>query len=183
MSSPGSCSGELPSHRVFEDEVALAFMDVMPRVEGHVLVIPKRPVRTLFDIAAADLAALMPRVQRVGLAAASRLSMPKGLDAASVQRGGRRSGRLPPACPPPPPATRHGPLRAPGGPMEKPEVLAATGGTYTGRAGLTVRDYTRVPPPTRRLTSARTTGRSSSAKNGFCLQPGASCAMRDAASE
>ena len=33
--------GEIPSHKVYEDEVALAIMDIMPRAEGHVLVIPK----------------------------------------------------------------------------------------------------------------------------------------------
>ena len=66
--------GELPCHRVFEDDVALAFMDVMPRVDGHVLVIPKRPARTLFECDPADLAALMPRVQRVGRAACLALA-------------------------------------------------------------------------------------------------------------
>jgi histidine triad (HIT) family protein len=35
--------GELPAHKVYEDAVALAFMDIMPRAEGHVLVIPKQP--------------------------------------------------------------------------------------------------------------------------------------------
>ena len=34
--------GEIPCHKVYEDEVALAFMDVMPQGEGHVLVIPKK---------------------------------------------------------------------------------------------------------------------------------------------
>ena len=61
--------GEIPCHRVFEDDVALAFMDIMPRCEGHVLLIPKAPARTLLDIAPADLAALMPRVQKVAAAA------------------------------------------------------------------------------------------------------------------
>lgn len=61
--------GALPSHKVFEDEVALGFMDVMPRVDGHVLVIPKTPARNLLDIAPERLADLMPRVQRVGIAA------------------------------------------------------------------------------------------------------------------
>ncbi len=61
--------GTLPSHTVFEDEIALGFMDVMPRVDGHVLVIPKSPSRNLFDVSPKDLADLISRVQRVGLAA------------------------------------------------------------------------------------------------------------------
>ena len=60
--------GALPCAKVFEDERALAFMDVMPQGEGHTLVIPKARARTLFDVSADDLAALMPRVQRVGRA-------------------------------------------------------------------------------------------------------------------
>ena len=66
--------GEIPNHTVFEDEVALAFMDIMPRSEGHCLVIPKAPARGLLDLAASDLAALMPRVQRVARAAVKAFS-------------------------------------------------------------------------------------------------------------
>jgi histidine triad (HIT) family protein len=60
--------GEAPSVRVFEDEVSLAFMDIMPRADGHTLVIPKAPARNLLDIPASDLASLMPTVQRMSLA-------------------------------------------------------------------------------------------------------------------
>ena len=60
--------GEIPCHRVFEDEVALAFMDIMPRCDGHTLVIPKSPMRGLLDAPPQDLAHLMPRVQKVGAA-------------------------------------------------------------------------------------------------------------------
>ena len=62
--------GEIPCHRVFEDEVALAFMDIMPRCDGHALVIPKTTARTILDIAPEALAALMPRVQKVAAATA-----------------------------------------------------------------------------------------------------------------
>lgn len=41
--------GELPAHRVREDDETLAFMDIMPRSDGHCLVIPKRPCRNVFD--------------------------------------------------------------------------------------------------------------------------------------
>jgi histidine triad (HIT) family protein len=57
--------GEMPAHKVFEDDVAFAFMDIMPRADGHTLVIPKAPCRNLLDIKEEDLAALMPRVQKV----------------------------------------------------------------------------------------------------------------------
>ncbi len=60
--------GEIPSHKVYEDDAALAIMDIMPRTEGHVLVIPKKPARGLLDIAPDDLAALITRVQHVAKA-------------------------------------------------------------------------------------------------------------------
>lgn len=57
--------GEIPSHKVYEDDVALAFMDIMPRAEGHVLVIPKEGARGLLDVSPATLAELIKRVQHV----------------------------------------------------------------------------------------------------------------------
>jgi histidine triad (HIT) family protein len=60
--------GEIPCTKVFEDDIALAIMDIMPRADGHVLVIPKAASRSLLDARSADLSALMPRVQRVARA-------------------------------------------------------------------------------------------------------------------
>ena len=61
--------GEIPCHKVYEDEVALAFMDVMPQGDGHTLVIPKRAkVRNVLEMDADELAALIPRVQKVAKA-------------------------------------------------------------------------------------------------------------------
>jgi histidine triad (HIT) family protein len=57
--------GEIPSTKVFEDDVALAFMDVMPQTEGHVLVIPKVEARTLLDMPPASVGPFFERVQRV----------------------------------------------------------------------------------------------------------------------
>jgi histidine triad (HIT) family protein len=57
--------GELPCHKAYEDDVAIAFMDLFPQVPGHTLVIPKVKARNIFDIADADLAALMARVKTV----------------------------------------------------------------------------------------------------------------------
>ena len=55
--------GELPSHMVREDDHTLAIMDIMPRGDGHVLVLPKAPSRNILDIDAANLTRTMEAVQ------------------------------------------------------------------------------------------------------------------------
>ena len=61
--------GEIPCAKVHEDDVALSFMDVMPLGDGHTLVIPKKAkARNLLDMDEGELAALMPRVQKVARA-------------------------------------------------------------------------------------------------------------------
>ncbi|MCB4768409.1 HIT family protein [Ancylobacter sp. Lp-2] len=60
--------GEIPSHRVYEDDKVLAFLDIMPRATGHTLVIPKAPSRNLLDVEADDLAAVMAAAQRIARA-------------------------------------------------------------------------------------------------------------------
>ena len=50
--------GEIPSHKIYEDDDTLAIMDVMPQSKGHALVIPKQKSRNLLD---ADPAALSRR--------------------------------------------------------------------------------------------------------------------------
>ena len=60
--------GELPAQMIFEDTATLAFMDIMPRCEGHALVIPKAPVRNLLDATPDQLAACLASVQRVARA-------------------------------------------------------------------------------------------------------------------
>jgi histidine triad (HIT) family protein len=66
--------GEAPCVKVYEDDVAFAFMDIMPRGEGHTLVIPKVPARNILDISAADLARFIPTVQKLALAAKQALN-------------------------------------------------------------------------------------------------------------
>ena len=61
--------GELPAQKVYEDADSLAFMDIMPRCEGHTLVIPKTPARNLLDASPAQLTACMRTVQKVADAA------------------------------------------------------------------------------------------------------------------
>ena len=60
--------GELPCAKVYEDAHALAFMDIMPRADGHVLVIPKVKARNILDIGPDDLAELIKAVQKVAKA-------------------------------------------------------------------------------------------------------------------
>jgi histidine triad (HIT) family protein len=60
--------GELPAHKVCEDAETLAFMDIMPRCEGHTLVIPKSPARNVLDASPTQLAACMRTVQKVAAA-------------------------------------------------------------------------------------------------------------------
>src|SRR5580658_10302184 len=61
--------GELPAHKVFEDEKVFSFLDIMPRAPGHTLVIPKAPARTFLDIEPDDLPHLIKVAQRIARAA------------------------------------------------------------------------------------------------------------------
>jgi len=60
--------GNIPSHKVYEDDNFLAMMDVFPQSRGHVLVLPKRPSRNLLDADPAVLASVMPMVQKIARA-------------------------------------------------------------------------------------------------------------------
>jgi histidine triad (HIT) family protein len=60
--------GELPCHKVYEDDKALAFLDIMPRAPGHTLVLPKAPARNLLDVDPADLAHVMQVAQKIARA-------------------------------------------------------------------------------------------------------------------
>lgn len=60
--------GEIPAHRVYEDERVLAFMDVMPQADGHTLVVPKSPAENLFDLDPAMAAAVIQAGQKVARA-------------------------------------------------------------------------------------------------------------------
>lgn len=60
--------GEIPCVKIFEDAKTLAFMDVMPEGEGHVLVIPKEPAQDILDLSAEGLTAMMATTQRVAQA-------------------------------------------------------------------------------------------------------------------
>ncbi len=113
--------GEAPCVRVYEDDAALAFMDVMPRAEGHTLVIPKVFARALFDIDPQELARLMPAVQKVGRAVmagmkAEGLSLQQFNETAGGQQVFHLHFHLLPRW-------SGIPLRPPGGPFQSAEAL------------------------------------------------------------
>ncbi len=60
--------GELPCHKVYEDDTALVMMDIFPQSKGHTLIIPKAASRNLLDADPAVLSAVIPLVQRVARA-------------------------------------------------------------------------------------------------------------------
>lgn len=66
--------GEIPCNKVYEDDHVLAFMDIMPRGDGHTLVIPKLPARNILDLPAEAFAPLMAGVQKVARAAKKALN-------------------------------------------------------------------------------------------------------------
>ena len=114
--------GELPSHRVYEDEETFAFMDIMPRGDGHCLVIPKKPSRNIFDVDAESLAAVMRTAQKLARAVVPAFQA----DGVTVQQfnepaGGQVVFHLHVHVIP-----RFDGIRLkPPGEMEKPDVLAA----------------------------------------------------------
>lgn len=57
--------GEIPCHKIAEDDLFLAFLDVTPLVEGHTLVIPKKEIDYIFDLDPEVLAGLMKFAQRI----------------------------------------------------------------------------------------------------------------------
>ncbi len=59
--------GKLPSHKVYEDDKVLAFLDIYPITPGHVLVIPKKHYQNLEEIPDDELAHLMSIVKKIGL--------------------------------------------------------------------------------------------------------------------
>lgn len=63
--------GEIPAHKVLEDDDVLVLMDVMPQAPGHTLVVPKAAARNILDADPASLAKLLPVVQKVARAVKS----------------------------------------------------------------------------------------------------------------
>jgi histidine triad (HIT) family protein len=60
--------GEMPCQKVYEDDDTIAIMDIMPRCDGHTLVIPKTPSRNILDIDMTTMTAAMTTAQRIARA-------------------------------------------------------------------------------------------------------------------
>lgn len=58
--------GEIPSHKVYDDDKTFAFLDIHPAQPGHLLVIPKKQVEFIWDLDESDYQALMASVQKIG---------------------------------------------------------------------------------------------------------------------
>ena len=71
--------GELPAHKVHEDDATIAILDVMPQSDGHALVIPKAAAENLFELDDGAGAAVLRTERRIALAMrlpSSRMASP-----------------------------------------------------------------------------------------------------------
>ena len=80
--------GELPCYKIYEDDKALAFLDIMPRAPGHALVLPKAPARNLLDIEPEDFA----HVARASRAIARAAMQAFNADGITVQQFSEAAG-------------------------------------------------------------------------------------------
>jgi histidine triad (HIT) family protein len=80
--------GELPSHTVYEDDETLAIMDIMPRADGHVLVIPKAACRNVLDAPADALKAVALTTQTLARAVKAAF----GADGVTIQQFNEAAG-------------------------------------------------------------------------------------------
>jgi histidine triad (HIT) family protein len=114
--------GEMPAYKLYEDADTFAFMDIMPRGDGHCLVIPKKPSRNILDVDPESLAAVMRTTQKLARAVVKAFSA----DGVTIQQFNERAGgqvvfhlhihvmpRFEGIA-----------LKPPAGPMEKPEILS-----------------------------------------------------------
>jgi histidine triad (HIT) family protein len=125
--------GELPCFKVYEDDKAFAFLDIMPRAPGHTLVLPKAPARNILDCPTDDLAHVATVAQKIAKAAVGVF----GADGITVQQfnegaGGqvvfhlhvhvipRKAGVM---------------MKPPASEKEKPEVLAEQAKTLAAALG------------------------------------------------
>jgi histidine triad (HIT) family protein len=115
--------GELPCHKVYEDEKTFAFLDIMPRAPGHTLVLPKAAARNMLDVTPDDLAAVIKTAQKIAQAAMKAFDA----DGITIQQfnesaGGQVVFHLHVHVVP----RKAGiPMKPPASDKEKPDVLAA----------------------------------------------------------
>lgn len=115
--------GEMPCHKLYEDDDTFAFMDIMPRSPGHCLVIPKKPARNLLDVEAKSLAAVAITAQKLARAVMKAFEA-DGVTVGQFNEaaGGQEVFHLHVHVIPRQDGVT---MKPPGGPMEKPEILAA----------------------------------------------------------
>ena len=86
-------AGEIPAVKVLDEELVLAFMDINPASQGHLLVIPKRHAGDIFEISEADLAAVTGAAKRCARAVKEAL---KADGVTVLQLNGRAAGQVVP---------------------------------------------------------------------------------------
>lgn len=59
--------GEIPAHKIYEDDLVLAFLDIHPVQPGHTLVIPKKQVEFVWDLPDEDYGAVMAATKKIAL--------------------------------------------------------------------------------------------------------------------
>ena len=80
--------GEIPCHKLYEDDATFAFMDIMPRGDGHCLVIPKAPSRNMLDIEPESLSAVIRTVRKLARAVVAAF----GADGVTIQQFNEAAG-------------------------------------------------------------------------------------------
>jgi histidine triad (HIT) family protein len=80
--------GELPAQKLYEDDDTFALMDIMPRGDGHCLVIPKKPSRNILDVDPESLAAVMRTTQKLARAVVKAFSA----DGVTIQQFNEAAG-------------------------------------------------------------------------------------------
>jgi histidine triad (HIT) family protein len=80
--------GELPCYKVYEDDMAFAFLDIMPRAAGHTLVLPKAPARNILDVSPDDLAHVAKVAQKIAKAGIKAF----GADGVTIQQFNEAAG-------------------------------------------------------------------------------------------
>jgi len=84
-------AGEIPSHKVYEDDTTLAFLDISPATRGHTLVIPKRHADDLYSLLGEDVSAVA-RTTQVVAQMLRNVVQPDGLN--MLQNNGPTAGQV-----------------------------------------------------------------------------------------
>jgi histidine triad (HIT) family protein len=80
--------GELPCYKIYEDDKALAFLDIMPRAPGHALVLPKAPARNILDVNPDDLSHVARVAQKIAKVSVDAF----GADGVTIQQFNEGAG-------------------------------------------------------------------------------------------